>query len=216
MSFNDIISFFLYVIPGFISTEIYRAKYPGKKDSDFSQITWSVVISILLIIVATWIDGCFKWNLFPKNVSFPKFQTIAVLMVLAFLLAYLRIAKRKLTEKHQWLKLFKVKPLAIWPLVNNISVPQWACVTLTDGSKYLGWIKEWTYDPNDTDQDFLLSDAQKIDEKFNTIYEIDGQGVYLRTSWVVSIEFFKGQESQEATNQVETVSQEAAPAKENL
>ena len=89
--------------------------------------------------------------------------------------------------------------------------PKPKTVTLTDGSKYLGWISEWTYDPNESDQDFLLSNAQKIDENFNMIYEIDGKGIYLRTSWVVSIEFFKGQAAAEANQTL----QEAAPMKEN-
>ena len=215
MSFNDIISFFLYVIPGFLSTEIYRVRYPAKKSSDFSQITWSITISILLMIVAKWADIRYKLNLFPTTVTFPEFRTIAVLIGLAVVFAVLRIIIRELAEKIKWLQFIRIKPLAIWPFVNNISVPQWACVTLSDGSKYLGWIKEWTYDPNETEQDFLLSEAQKIDENFNIIYEIDGQGIYLRTSWVVSIEFFKGQDDQVINEDIKIAIQQVAPVEEN-
>ena len=76
----------------------------------------------------------------------------------------------------------------------------------------MGWISDWTFDPNESDQDFLLADAQKIDDEFNTIYQIDGKGVYLRTSWVTSIEFFRGNIISE--DESEIIFEEAAPTKD--
>ena len=75
MSFNDIVSFFLYVIPGFISTEIYRQKYPGKKVSDFTQLTWSVTLSIGFFIFTRWLDSRLKLDLFPTGINFPRIRT---------------------------------------------------------------------------------------------------------------------------------------------
>ncbi len=57
-----------------------------------------------------------------------------------------------------------------------------------------------------------MSDAKKVDESFNIIYEIDGQGVYLKISQVISIEFFRGQTISEEKFVQE---QEAAPVEEN-
>ncbi len=213
MSFSDILSFFLYVIPGFISTEIYKSVYPGKKVSDFTHLTWSISLSICFFIFTRWVDSLLKWNLYPFGVKFPRIRTIFILILLSIIFALLRILKNLLADKFEWLKFIKVKPLAIWPFVNND--PEWACVTLTNGAKYLGWISEWTYDPNETDQDFLLADAERVDEEFNTIYKIDGKGVYLKTSWVVSIEFFKGQSIDEKEGSQITLEQ-AAPTKEEL
>lgn len=212
MSFSDIISFFLYVIPGFISTEIYRAKYPAKKTSDFIHITWSISVSILIITIARLLECYLKWGLFPTaKISFPRIRTIAVLIGLSVIIALVRILRKELAEKYNLFGFLKIKPLAIWPKVNNSKITEWAYITLSNGSKYLGWISEWTYDPNETEQDFLLSDAKKLDENFNTLYEIDGQGVYLKTSQVISIEFFKGQTRSEEEFILE---QEAASTKD--
>lgn len=100
MNFNDILSFFLYVIPGFISTEIYRAKYPAKKGSGFYQLTWSIIISIIFISLTRWADSCFKWQLFPTNAHFPRIRTILILIGFAIVFSLLRIAKRELAEKY--------------------------------------------------------------------------------------------------------------------
>ncbi len=213
MSFNDIVSFFMYVIPGFISTAIYREKYPGKKQTEFSQLTWSIAISIFIFVVSQQLDlHWLHWNLFPDNIKFPRIRTIIFLIVFAVIIAVLRIAKRELAEKFDCLKFFKIKPLSIWPIINNAAPSEWAYVTLADGSKYLGWIKEWTYDPNETDQDFLLAEAQKVDNNLKPIYKIDGKGIYLRTSWVVCIEFFKGKE---VTHEKEKALKEIAVTSEN-
>ena len=53
-------------------------------------------------------------------------------------------------------------------------------------------IYDWTYDPNEIDHDFLLKDARRVDNNMNTIYEIQGKGVYLRLSSVSRIEFYRG------------------------
>ncbi len=105
MSFNDIVSFFLYVIPGFISTEIYRTKYPAKKCSDFIYLCWSISVSIFIIVIARGIDFYLKWSLFPQKIIFPRIRTIAVLIGLAIIIALLRILKKELAEKFKisWL-----------------------------------------------------------------------------------------------------------------
>ena len=40
-------------------------------------------------------------------------------------------------------------------------------VYLDDGSIYIGYIYEYRFDPDCDDQDFVLSDAKRVDEDLN-------------------------------------------------
>jgi hypothetical protein len=213
MTFTNILNFFLYVIPGFLSTEIYKRMYPAKKDSDFSRLTWSVTLSIIIFVCAKCLDQWLKLKLFAKTNDFPKTSAIAVFLILAIILAYLRIAKHKLSERFEFFAFLRTKPLSIWADVNNQEPAEWAYVTLTNGDKYLGWISKWSYDPNEREYDFLLTDAKKVNVDLEVYYEIPGQGVYLKTNNVVSIEFFGGTEGVGSSIQEQSLA-EAAPAGE--
>jgi len=65
----------------------------------------------------------------------------------------------------------------------------YAVVYVDDGSIYLGWIKDYTFDPDAEDNDFLLADAKRVDEQLKELYSITGRGVYLSTRNVKRIEF---------------------------
>ena len=69
----------------------------------------------------------------------------------------------------------------------------WAVIFLDDNSIYLGFIGTYRYDPDATDQDFLLAKAKRVDENLNVQYEIDGLGVYLNTRNVKRIEYYQGE-----------------------
>jgi hypothetical protein len=64
-------------------------------------------------------------------------------------------------------------------------------VYLDDGSIYLGWIKDFTFDPDADDNDFLLADAKRVDDQLAEKYAVTGRGVYLNTRNVKRIEFVK-------------------------
>jgi len=64
-------------------------------------------------------------------------------------------------------------------------------VYLDDGAIYLGWIKEYTFDPDVESNDFLLAGAKRVDDNLNTTYLVNGQGVYLNTRNVKRIEFVR-------------------------
>jgi len=79
-------------------------------------------------------------------------------------------------------------PQPIWVKVNRPS-NDYAVVYLDDGSIYFGWIKDYTFDPDAEDNDFLLADAKRVDEQLTEKYAITGRGVYLNTRNVKRIEF---------------------------
>jgi len=71
--------------------------------------------------------------------------------------------------------------LVIWLKVNLPETKDWAVVFLNDRSIYTGWIKEYSFDPDNAYHDFLLARAKRVDENLKEKYVIDGLGVYLNT-----------------------------------
>ncbi len=69
----------------------------------------------------------------------------------------------------------------------------WAVVFLSDGAIYCGWIKEYSFEPDAENHDFLLTKAKRVNNHLKLNYTVDGLGVYLNTRDVKRIEFVKGQ-----------------------
>ncbi|MEZ4271720.1 MAG: hypothetical protein R3C68_09905 [Myxococcota bacterium] len=56
MTIGSLAAGLLFVLPGFVANELYRAAFPAKKDSDFARVVWSVVYSLIILAVAQLID----------------------------------------------------------------------------------------------------------------------------------------------------------------
>lgn len=63
---------------------------------------------------------------------------------------------------------------------------------LDDDSIYLGYVKAYRADPDESEQDFVLGQVKRVDEHLQILNEIDGLGVYLNTRNVKRIEYYKG------------------------
>ncbi len=196
MQFDNIATILLYVLPGFLAWEIYDSYFPAKKKSDFSEIAWSVIISIALYTIVKIIDNKFNFRLFENKLAFPRVRTIVILLLLGALFGFLLIAIRKgrfyFAGFSERLSFIKPKQTSTWAVINNKNEPSWACIKIVDGSIYLGYISLWKYDPNEAEYDLLLSQARKVDADLNTIYDITGKGVYIRSQNIVTIEFYDG------------------------
>ncbi|MEZ4271721.1 MAG: DUF6338 family protein [Myxococcota bacterium] len=83
-------------------------------------------------------------------------------------------------------------PISTWVVINAERPTEWALVVLDDGTRYLGWISNWTFDPDAPNFDFLLKSAKRVDEHLNIQRVIDGRGVYVRSEKLHHIEFFAG------------------------
>ncbi|SRR6266700_1188899 len=187
--------FILYVMPGFIALQLYRAKYPVKGLSEFLQVSWSLIYGIALAAVVRWLDrSLLKDYLHSNEQGFPWVRFIAALafagILLGTLLIVLRWTRFTLAKKFVSMTGLEPDPQSIWVRVNQPS-NEYAVVYLDDGAIYLGWIKEYSFDPEAESNDFLLAEAKRVDERLNTRYVINGQGVYLNTRNVKRIEFVR-------------------------
>ena len=197
MPVKDLLEFILYIVPGFVALELYRASYPAKERNQFAQISWSIILGVLIFTFTKWVDENFLENVLQsQKEGFPSSRFIFSLLFVAFVtgggMILLHFLRFQLSTLHNKLSFIAPDPQSIWAKINLKTNKDWAVIFLNDGSIYIGWISLYTYDPNTENQDFLLSKARRVDEKLNAKYIIDGQGVYLNTRDVKRIEFVKG------------------------
>ncbi len=190
--------FVLYIIPGFLATSVYRAAYPGKQQSDFAQVAWSVVYGVVIYSAVKWMDArWFSYALQSNSTEFPKLEFIAVIMLTGVVLGGTAIGLHTLRYKvavlHPRLAFLGPNLQTVWQEINEPSRQDWAVVFLEDGAIYLGWISKFAFDPDAEQQEFLLTRVRRVDDSLKEIYRVDGLGVYLNTRNVKRIEFVKGE-----------------------
>ena len=60
--FGEAISLLLYlVVPGFLARQLYRARYPAKRLSQFEGVVWSIIHSLIILLGLTgiaWTSTC--------------------------------------------------------------------------------------------------------------------------------------------------------------
>jgi len=198
MPINNLVEFVLYVIPGFLVVEIYRAAYPAKEKSEFQQIGWSILYGLVIVAIVKWFDkNVISHSLFSQTTWIPGLRFTSALLLAGVIFGLLLILFYKsrfyLSNKIKYLKRIAPDPQSIWAKVNQPTNKDWCVIYLDDGSIYLGYISQFTFDPDKESQDFLLSDAKRVDEELKEKYIITGIGVYLNTKDVKRIEFLKGQ-----------------------
>lgn len=195
---NDIVYVILYLLPDFITLSIYTYYYPAKKQSDFIVAIWSLFYGLINYVLVRSIDESIELiHLSEYDLSIPSIELTIALILSAILLGFIRIWINKVIDR---VKIFKYPDIkSSWNYVNQQiylkhekeKEDNWAYVYLNDGSLYSGWISAYTYDPDKKNQDFLLTKAARLDNKFNPIYKVSGLGVYIETRNVNRIEFFR-------------------------
>ncbi len=194
MNFSDIVQFLLYVIPGFISIEYFRARFPGKARTDFVTISWSIVFGVGITSLLIWLDtNVLHGVLGYKSQGFPGLLFLLSLFASGLLIGILRAGLRQarfvLSRHLKFLKWLLPDVNSIWARVNQTGTNQWALVFLDNDVQYLGYIKYFRNDPDATEQDFLLAESYRVDKNRKPIYHVEGVGVYLNTRDVRRVEF---------------------------
>ena len=200
MGFSDIVQFLLYVIPGFISIEYFRARFPAKARTDFITISWSIVFGVGITSLLIWLDShSFHGILGYQPTGFPSLPFLASLVAAGFLIGILRVGLRQmrflLSRSIPSLSWLTPDVNSIWARVNQTGTDQWAMVFLDDDIQYIGYIRYFRNDPDANDQDFLLAESFRVDKNRKVIYSVEGVGVYLNTRDVRRIEFLDSSRS---------------------
>ena len=177
--------------------QLYRAAFPVARSSDFAQLAWSIIYGIFIVAIVRMIDTALPGlSLQSQHAGFPPTPFIAALYgggigLGAFLVLVHRL-RFWLSRHYPFLRNIAPDPQRIWVSVADRSNTNWATVFLSDGAIYLGWISKYTFNPDAVDQDFLLSNARRVDEQLSELYRVTGIGVYINTRDVKRIEFVEG------------------------
>ena len=196
MPIQNVVDFIIYVAPGFLASVIYYAAYPVKQRTAFTQLAQSVVGGAIIVSLIRWLDTHYLGNLLHSSLpGTPDIRfMIAIVLggVIAGNLAVFQLsARRGLASRFRLLSWLSSFPDSSWQFVNRPNVGDWAVVYLNDGAIYLGWITRYRFDPDSQDQDFLLANAKRVNDRLKTMYPVDGIGVYLNTRDVTRIEFIR-------------------------
>lgn len=198
MPVDSLADFIVYIAPGFLATEVYKSYFPGKERSTFAQLAMSIVWASIIVVAVRLIDDNLLRGALHSSTTTPLAETkfIASLLLFGALFGWMAAkqleARISLGHKYEFLAWLAPVSDSVWKFVNDRDVEDWAVVTLVDGTKYLGWISNYRFDPDESDQDFLLSRARRVDDRLAEAYVVDGIGVYLNTRDIVSIEFVGG------------------------
>jgi len=197
MPIESIIEFIQYVIPGFIAILVYRTAFPTKEKDSFTEISSCILVGLITMSALRWFDkNCFNY-FFQTNSSGTQSMRFYFGIILfggiAGLIGVCEVKLRNfLAHKFKFFSCLAISPEPVWKEINKNLQKNWALVFLDDDSIYLGWIKNYTNNPRVEEQEFLLTNAERVDDQRKTIYKVDGLGVYLKTKNVKRIEFIEG------------------------
>ena len=123
---EHIVDFFLYVMPGFVALQFYRAKYPAKRLSESLQVAWSLIYGVLLAALVHWIDGRFfnGW-LQTNSTGFPAFRLVIALMTSGLLggaaLIAVHWSRFEVARRFPRFTGIAPDPQSIWARINRAS-----------------------------------------------------------------------------------------------
>lgn len=193
--FGDVVVLLLYLLPGFLAMQLYRARYPSKRLSQFEAIVWSILHSLFIhfgLRGVTYFLGCEDLvSLDPKAHSEIPTMTIGVLILGGVVWGGVLIVQYQFRVLVPFLQ--SPDPQAIWPVVAAAPKEElWTVARTKQGTLYLGWVKKYSFDPAVEDHDFLLCPAYLVDDDLNVKRDLSVGGVYLNTRDIESLEMVPG------------------------
>ncbi len=120
---EHLVDFLVYVMPGFVALQLFRAVYPASKLSEFVQVAWSLIYGVILATLVRGTDSRFLNGWLQSSApGFPAFRFVAALVVAGLLLGVLRVGlnfARFFVAAH-WPRLEGIAPdpQSIWAEIN--------------------------------------------------------------------------------------------------
>ena len=157
----------LYIVPGFLTEKIVETFTPTRQRSEYETTLWSLLYSFLVKISVDIFQACFKIaiEIFHPNctaeIYFSNFESwrIAVYIVVAIIVGMLivRVTKSKAGTNIAQLFNSNFCPTeSVWLRLMEECDGRWATVITKDGFKYIGVIKNYTLDPDDSTKEIAL------------------------------------------------------------
>ncbi len=194
--FGEAIGLLLYLVPGFLARQLCRIRYPAKRFSQFENVVWSIIHSLIILLGLTGIAWVFDYDdldiLKPNQHFFIQPKTILVLLIGGFVWGGILIGYHRLRTIVPFLS--SPDPQAIWPVIATHAAKNelWMLAHTKQGAPYLGWLTQYSFDPAADDHEFVLRPAYLVDDDLNIKRNFKQGGVYLNTRDVDSLEMIPG------------------------
>lgn len=198
--FGEAIGLLLYLVPGFLARQIYRARYPAKRLSQFEGVVWSIIHSLIILLGLAGIAWVFDSDNLSilKSSQNPLIQpkTILVLLIGGFAWGGILIGYHRLLTIISFVP--SPEPQAIWPIIADHAPKKelWMLVRTKQRTLYLGWLEQYSFDPSADDHEFVLCPAYLVDEDLNVKRDLKQGGVYLNTRDIESLEMIPGNQKE--------------------
>lgn len=192
----DAVVLLLFLVPGFLAIQLYRAKYPAKRITQLEIVIWSILHSFVIHWLLSGAAVLFESEeldmLRHSSDSVIDPGTIAVLLAGGLVWGLALILFHWCRVRVPFLP--NPDPQALWPVAaEGIEGQQlWALVRTKQDYLYMGWIQQYSFDPTAEDHEVLLRPAYFVNEKLEVQRDLGTGGVYLNTRDVESVELIPG------------------------
>ena len=195
MFITDLVYIIALIMPGYIAISIFDVKYPPIKNSFGEKSLLSLVYSLVIISTLLFIVGEDTFTITKTSkdgisiISKEIFIVVGTGIISGILLILFSELKFWLSRRYENLQWLEPGYRSVWARMNyknRFQENRWCQVILNDGSNYIGWIKDWSYDPNEREFDFYLRETEQVGDMCNN-YELEG--VYIKSENISHIKY---------------------------
>ena len=187
---NNLVLFFAFVIPGFISMKTYGLFFPHQfsdvKHQLFNAVAYSCIYYALFIIPILW----FESSSFRESTPVTSLFYIMILLVVPVVWVFLWIKFRVSKVSQNFFPYPIAKP---WDYIFKQQDPFWVIIELKDGTKVGGLYSENSFSSNaPAEEQIYLEETWKLNE--NGGFDKKKQstkGIIVSASEMKHIEFFE-------------------------
>lgn len=196
MDISNVAEIVLYVLPGFLATELRYFLAPARKGTDFERLVWSVFFSFAGYLAACLVVLAVYGRQWRQYTTADDLAFVIPLWVFALLAGALVACATRRPWVAAALSRFLHTKYSEFPSVwNEIwQSPREALfirVHLSDGSIRFGALHAYTRDPAEQQRELWLRPVYNMDEEGNVGEKLEGMSIFVRAESIVYAEVYR-------------------------
>ena len=146
--FGEAIGLLLYLVPGFLARQLFRAHYPASVCLSLRASSGASFHSLIILLGLTgiaWVFDCDDLDILkPSQNSLIQSKTILILLIGGFVWGGILIGYHRFLTIISFLP--SPEPQAIWPVIATRAPKKelWMLVRTKQGALYLGWLEQYS------------------------------------------------------------------------
>jgi hypothetical protein len=193
---SNVAAIVIYILPGFLATELRYFLVPARKGTDFERLVWSVFFSLLGFLAASLVVLALYKADWRRHTSARDLEFVIPLWFFA-LLAGILVAQ--LTKSSVMKAALRKRCHVAYSEFPSIWNEIWQCpeealfvrVHLGDGSVHFGAVHAYTRDPAEQQRELWLRPTYTMDEDWKVGEQLPGLSLYVRAESIVYVEVYR-------------------------